>query len=118
MCLRILVVDDEPGASAALKQVLVAKGYVVEEENSAMRALSTAKAFQPHVVILDYLMPRAHGGDVAWQLASDPELKNAKLVICSGVDPSEFKRQLPPKRIPILEKPVDVDALLALLKPE
>jgi CheY-like chemotaxis protein len=118
MSFRILVVDDEPRTTEALKQLLEAHGYTVKEENNPTQALSTAKIFQPHVVILDYLMPRAHGGDVAWQLASDPELRNARLVICSGVDPSEFKRRLPPKRIPILEKPVDADALLALLKEE
>lgn len=118
MSLRILVVDDEPTTTAALKQLLEARGHTVREENNAVQALSTAKSFQPHVVILDYLMPRAHGGDVAWQIASDPELKNAMLVICSGVDHSEFKWRLPPKRIPILEKPVDADALLQLLKRE
>ena len=118
MCQRILVVDDEPETTAALKQLLDLRGYVVREENNPMRALSTAKIFQPHVVILDYLMPTAHGGDVAWQLASDPELKSARLVICSAVDPSEFRWRLPPKRIPILEKPVDADALLAVLKAE
>lgn len=118
MILRILVVDDEPTASAALKRLLDTKGYIVREENDATQALAVAKSFQPHVVILDYLMPRAHGGDVAWQLASDSELKNARLVICSGVDPSEFKWRLPPKRIPILEKPVDADALLSLLSAE
>jgi CheY-like chemotaxis protein len=118
MSLRILVVDDEPTTTAVLKRVLDSKGYTVREENNASQALSTAKVFQPHVVILDYLMPRLHGGDVAWQLASDPELKNARLVICSGVDPAQFKLRLPPKRIPILEKPIDVEALLELLKSE
>lgn len=115
MFLRILLVDDEPQATAALKQLLDARGHIVREENDSTQALSTVKLFQPDVVILDYLMPSAHGGDVAWQIASDPQLKNVQLVICSGVNPAEFKGKLPPTRIPIFEKPVNPDALLTVL---
>lgn len=74
-----------------------------------------ARAFQPHVVILDFLMPQAHGGDVAWQFWSDPQLRNVKVVLCSGAVKAEIANRLPPCTIPILEKPVDPDALVALL---
>lgn len=116
MSLRVLLVDDEPDTTSYLKLLLEKRGHTVREENDSLNALRSAREFQPHVVILDYLMPKAHGGDVAWQLASDPKLKDARLVICSGLDPSEFKSKLPPNRIPILEKPVDSNALLALVE--
>lgn len=67
-------------------------------------------------MILDYLMPVVHGGDVAWQLASDPVLRKIKLIVCSGAPTQEITLNLPPNRFPILEKPVDVDALLNLLR--
>ena len=79
-------------------------------------ALAFALVFQPHAVVLDYLMPQMHGGDVAWQLASNPLLRNVRMVVTSGCSAEEIKRQLPPANIPILPKPVDSDALLALLK--
>jgi CheY-like chemotaxis protein len=116
MSRRILAVDDEPETTHSLKRLLEAHGYDVMEVNDATKALKAARAFQPHVVILDYLMPRAHGGDVAWQLASDKALKDVKLIVCSGVDPHEFKSKLPPVEIPILDKPVDSNALLDLLR--
>lgn len=112
---RILTIDDEPNATHALKRILERRGYVVEEENDSTRALETAKAFHPDVVIVDFSMPKTDGGDVAWQLASDPLLKSAQVIMCSGLDSKEFKRKLPPTHIPILQKPLDALALLELL---
>ena len=87
MRFRILAVDDEPQSTHTLKRILEKRGYIVEEENDSNKALETAKAFHPDVVILDYSMPNTDGGDVAWQLASDPSLKNAKVIMCGGLDP-------------------------------
>jgi CheY-like chemotaxis protein len=112
---RILTVDDEPQTTHILRRILEQRGYVVEEENDSRKALETAKAFHPDVVIVDYLMPDTDGGDVAWQLASEPSLKSVKVIMCSGLDPREFSRKLPPTKISILQKPLDSLALLELL---
>jgi CheY-like chemotaxis protein len=116
MSQRVLVVDDDLQTSRGLKRVLEAEGYVVKEENDSTQALTRAREFQPDFVVLDYLMPRVHGGDVAWQLASDAKLRNVRIIVCSGVSAEEVATKLPPARIPILEKPVDTNALLQLLR--
>jgi CheY-like chemotaxis protein len=116
MSQRVLVVDDDRQTTRGLKRVLEAEGYEVTEENDSAQALNRAREFQPHFVVLDYLMPRVHGGDVAWQLASDAELRNVRIIVCSGAPIEEVATKLPPTRIPILEKPVDTDALLQLLR--
>lgn len=115
MSKRVLIVDDDPVTTGALCRVLEQRGYEVRQENNSERALDDARRFRPHFVILDYLMPKMHGGDVAWQLASDTDLKAAQVIICSAIAKSEISIHLPPSRIPILEKPVDSSALLALL---
>jgi CheY-like chemotaxis protein len=111
-----LIVDDDVNATAALKRLLEAAGYLVREENDSARASQHAREFHPDFVILDYLMPVVHGGDVAWQLASDPDLRNIKLIVCSGAPTREITFNLPPNRVPILEKPIDIDALFQLLR--
>lgn len=114
---RILVVDDDVETTQTLHRLLTARGFTVEVENDSMRALDTARSFQPEVVILDFLMPRAHGGDVAWQLASAADLRQTpKIILCSGVPTAEFALKLPPIKIEIVEKPVNLDALLGLLR--
>ena len=116
MSIRILTIDDEPETTRGLRRLLERHGYEVREENDSRRALESAGEFQPQVVLLDYLMPTVHGGDVAWQLASDPRLRQVKVIICSGVAEEELQAKLPPAPIPILAKPVDTDALLSLIK--
>lgn len=115
MRFRILAVDDEPQTTHTLRRILEQRGYLVAEENDSNKALEAAKAFHPDVVILDYSMPDTDGGDVAWQLASDPSLKSVRVIMCSGLNPMEFSRKLPPTKIPILQKPLDSLALLELL---
>lgn len=115
MGFRILAVDDEPTVTHNLKRILERRGYMVAEENDSTRALETAKAFHPDVMIVDFSMPKADGGDVAWQIASDPLLKGTQVIICSGLDSKDFKRKLPPTYIPILQKPLDALELLKLL---
>ena len=112
---RILAVDDEPETTQTLRCILELRGYIVEEENDSRKALETAKAFHPDVVIVDYAMPETDGGDVAWQVASEPSLKSARVIMCSGLDPREFRCKLPPNNIPILQKPLNSLALLELL---
>jgi CheY-like chemotaxis protein len=113
---RILIVDDDPEATHGLGRLLVKRGYEIQEENDSSKALAAAKAFRPGVVILDFVMPNVHGGDVAWQLASDPVLRDTRMIICSGVaSRGEIAGKLPPTEIPILEKPVDTEALLKLI---
>jgi CheY-like chemotaxis protein len=113
---RILIVDDEEETANALRRVLEQRGYEVAAEHDSRQALTKARALQPEVVILDYRMPGLHGGDVAWQLASDPILRSVKVILCTGASAQEFAHRLPPARIPILEKPVEVERLLALLQ--
>jgi CheY-like chemotaxis protein len=62
------------------------------------------------------MMPTLHGGDVAWQLASDPETQSIQIIICSGAEREEITRRLPLAKIPILEKPLDTEELLRLLR--
>jgi len=115
---RVLTVDDDREATSRLQGLLEARGFSVEVENDSTKVLATARKFRPDVVILDYLMPKAHGGDVAWQLASDPILRKARMIMCSGLPTEEFSIKLPPVHIAIVEKPVDTEALVQLIDSE
>ena len=118
MCLRVLAVDDDVEATGRLRGLLEERGFSVAVENDSTKVLATARKFQPDVVILDYLMPKAHGGDVAWQLASDPVLRNTRLIMCSGVPFEQFTNKLPPMPITMMEKPVDAEALVRAISSE
>ncbi|MEI9898759.1 MAG: response regulator [Chthoniobacter sp.] len=113
---RILIIDDEPNSALALGMVLYERGYEVRVEKDSGRALQAVREFQPQAVLIDFMMPKADGGEVAWQLHGDPAFNDTQLILYSEISPEELRSKLPARDIPILEKPVDGEQLLRLLE--
>lgn len=83
---RILIVDDEPSFTRMVRLNLEKTGlYEVREENRAARAVATAEAFRPHLILLDVVMPDKDGGDVAQALKSNPLLKRVPIVFVTAI---------------------------------
>ena len=82
---RILVVDDKPTDSRLLKLYLEqTNDYVVREENDANAAVSAAEAFQPHLILLDVMMPGMDGGELAACFQAHPQLKAVPIVFLTA----------------------------------
>ena len=74
---RILIVDDEIGAARLLKANLESTGdYEVRVEIWPEDAVEVARQFHPDLVLLDIVMPRLPGGNVAEQFARVAELRD------------------------------------------
>lgn len=70
---HVLLVEDDPGASAALREVLAAEGYSVKAAFSNSEALAAVKVFFPDLVLLDRGLPDGDGMQFCLVLKSDPE---------------------------------------------
>ena len=82
---KIFLVDDEKSFTSLLKLNLEDTGnYEVRVENWAEDAYSTARQFKPDLVLLDIIMPRMPGGDVAAKIDADPELKGTPIVFLTA----------------------------------
>jgi len=82
---RVLYVDDDVGSARLLKKNLEATGrYEVCLQKWPEDALETARSFKPDVVLLDLIMPRLPGGNVAEELENDPALKDVPVLFFSG----------------------------------
>jgi DNA-binding response OmpR family regulator len=82
---RILVIDDEVGATRLLKRNLEQTGgYDVRAENTAETALSAAIEFVPDLILLDVMMPGRDGGEVAELLRSDRRFKSTPIVFLTA----------------------------------
>ncbi len=82
---RILVVDDEPSFASLLKERLEATGqYLLRVEQWAEDALDAAREFRPQLILLDIIMPRMPGGNVAAQLKANPETRKIPIVFLTG----------------------------------
>src|SRR5438132_8569108 len=83
---RILIVDDEAGFTRLLKLTLERTGeYTVQEENDGTKAHETARRFRPDLILLDIVMPKIDGGDVASQLRADPMMKRTPIVFLTAI---------------------------------
>jgi len=82
---RILLVDDEKSLTTLLKLNLEETGnYDVRVENWAEDAYRAAVDFQPDLILLDIIMPRLPGGNVAAQIKSDPQLRDTPIVFLTA----------------------------------
>jgi len=82
---RILVVDDHISDTRVVKLLLEStSNYVVREENDAKAAISTAEEFQPHLVLLDVMMPDMDGGELAACFRANPKLKTVPIVFLTA----------------------------------
>jgi DNA-binding NtrC family response regulator len=112
---RVLIIDNEPNSALALGIVLQERGFEVRVENDSARALECVRAFKPDAVLIDSLMPKANGGDVAWQLANAANVNGTKVILYSRIAAVELRRKFPLREIPILEMPIEVEELFRLL---
>src|SRR5436305_4291436 len=65
---RILVVDDEPSIVDAVATALRYEGYEVEEAVTGRQALTAATTFDPHLIVLDWMLPDVEGIEVGRRL--------------------------------------------------
>jgi class 3 adenylate cyclase len=83
---RILLIDDEQSFIRMLKLNLEETGaYEVRAENRGTRALAAARQFNPDLILLDVIMPDMGGGDVAFQIEADPNVKDTPIVFLTAV---------------------------------
>ena len=112
---RILVVDDEPGIRQALGQLLEYEGYEVKTATGGAEGITIYESFRPQLVFLDVKMAGLDGLEVLKRLRqADP---NATVVMISGhatIQTAVEATQL--GAYDILEKPLDTDRVLVLLR--
>ena len=111
---RILIVDDEP-ESTHLVKILLEKtgGYLVLEENDAGKAHQSARNFKPDVILLDIMMPKTDGGEVAAQIEADPELQRTPIIFLTAlVTEPETKTGLRIQGHRSLAKPISIPELI------
>ena len=112
---RILVVDDESGVRGALGQLLEFEGYEVRTSASGIAALGVVGEWRPDLIFLDVKMAGMDGLEALREIrARDPA---ALVVMISGhatIQTAVEATQL--GAYDILEKPLDTDRILVLLR--
>ncbi len=83
---RILLIDDELSFTRMLKLNLEKTGaYEVRTENRGKQGLAAAREFKPDLILLEIIMPGMDGGDVAFQIEADRNVKKTPIVFLTAV---------------------------------
>ncbi len=73
---RILVVDDEPDIIEFLSYNLKKEGFSVMAASTGRQAIENAIAFNPHLILLDVMMPEMDGIETCEELRANPKTKD------------------------------------------
>ncbi|MDO8500738.1 MAG: sigma-54 dependent transcriptional regulator [Gemmatimonadaceae bacterium] len=112
---RILVVDDERGIRAALGQLLEYEGYEVRAVSSAAEGIAEYQKWKPNLVFMDVKMAGMDGMEALKKIREIDPI--ATVVMISGhatIRTAVEATQL--GAYEILEKPLDTDRILVMLR--
>jgi two-component system, OmpR family, alkaline phosphatase synthesis response regulator PhoP len=117
---KVLIVDDDPDITEAMKVVLENKNYVVSSAEGIEQALESLKQDIPDIILLDVMMKTQHDGFIlARQLKQDDDYKDIPILMLTGVQEKtgiDFKSAAGDETwLPVegyLAKPVKPDVLL------
>jgi PAS domain S-box-containing protein len=113
---RVLVVDDNRDAADSLAILLRFSGVEAHVAHDGSAALEAMRVFHPEIVILDLGMPGMDGYDVARRIRQHRKYEDVVLIALTGWgQPEDRKRSNEAGFDHHLVKPVEVDALQALL---
>jgi len=117
---RILIVDDDPDITEAMKVVLESNGYRVDSATDSEQAMELVKSTKPDLIIMDVIMNTLREGFLlSRQLKDNPRYKHIPILMISaakekiGIDfkPAAGDEQWLPVE-DFLDKPVMPDVLL------
>jgi CheY-like chemotaxis protein len=117
---RILIVDDDPDITEAMKVVLENADYGVDSANDSEQAMELVKSTRPDLIIMDIMMNTLREGFLlSRELKNNPRYKHIPILMISAAKEKigiDFKPAAGDEEwLPVedfLDKPVMPDVLL------
>jgi Response regulators consisting of a CheY-like receiver domain and a winged-helix DNA-binding domain len=89
--IRIMVVEDDEGASTFIAEVLKMEGYEPIVVNDSSKAMDIAHATLPQCILLDLMMPPPDGFKLCKMLRADPSFRHTPILIVTALDNTDSK---------------------------
>lgn len=113
---KILVIDDGKSIRMQVRDMLP-QTFEFLEAQDGVEGLDLIRHARPHIVLLDFFMPRMNGWEVLEHIQTQPELLNIPLVVMSGRK-EEVVARVPDlfERFEFIEKPFEQKALIGAVR--
>jgi two-component system, OmpR family, alkaline phosphatase synthesis response regulator PhoP len=81
---KILVVDDDPDILEFVGYNLQKEGYLVQQATNGSEALEIARHLEPHIILLDIMMPKMDGVTACHQFRNDRFFENTLIAFLTA----------------------------------
>lgn len=114
---RVLVVDDDPSIVELFEDLLSGDPRLeLKTASTGYDAGMLTESFKPNLMVLDFMLPDINGNVVCRRLRENPDLKDTRVLIVSGVvDRAEVQTLLDAGAEEFIKKPFDLDTLLSTI---
>jgi DNA-binding NtrC family response regulator len=113
--LRVLVVDDEAKYLRLAKINLSARGFEVEVTQAGEEAMKKINDNQPHIVLLDVMMPRLTGDELVKMITDwKPEIR--VIMVTANISQEAEEECRRNGAYAYIKKPVDFDKLAEIIR--
>jgi CheY-like chemotaxis protein len=109
---RALVVDDDPGIRVLVSRILTKHGFIVDTVRDGAEAIEKLLEHDYGLITLDLMMPRIDGFAVVKYLGEHQPEKLKKVIVMTAFGAKAMEK-LSPSVEHFIEKPFDIDRLLA-----
>ena len=114
---KILLVDDEEGFLAVIKEALEIRGFDVVTAKSAIEAGLELSSKKPDLILMDIKMPGIDGLQACAAIKKNPDTTNIPIMIASAM--SEEAQVSRAHKIGVSDyfvKPIDIEKLVNRIK--
>ena len=106
---KLLIIEDSIHTSVLLKRYLEKNNFEIIMARDGVMGLEKVKTEKPDLIILDIILPKLDGYQVARKLKDDPETKDIPIIgISGGVSGVDVKKVYEAGMDDYMTKPFDI----------
>jgi len=109
---HVLIVEDDEGIRTLLEDLLCTDGYMVSVAKSGFEALARMRCEQPHLVLLDLMLPDMDGWTLLRVRERERDIAGIPVLVISAAGPNGLAEAQELGAPVFLAKPFDIETLL------
>lgn len=115
---RILVVDDDAAIIELYRDLLAGdERFEIKTAATGYDAGLLTQQFRPHLILLDYMLPDINGNLVCQRIKTNPDLRDVKVLIVSGVASGDDIKSLREHGSDgFMKKPLNIEELMGKIE--
>ena len=88
---KILIVDDDKGATDLIEVILLSSGYEPITVNDSSKAMQVASEVKPDLILLDLMMPEPTGFQLCRMMRATPDFRVTPIIIITALDNTDSR---------------------------